>query len=77
MGFRVKGFERRGRRGQGCREREVWNGVLDGSGSIVLVGPSREERSQGRIGGEDSVVAVAMNPGRGKDGGETVQELEG
>jgi len=75
LGFRVPGFGRRGRRGQGRWEREIRNGILDGVG-MVLVGPSRDEGPQGGIGYEDPVVAVAMNPGRGKDGGETVQELQ-
>ena len=76
MRFRVLGLGRRGRRGQGHREWESPNGILDGGG-IVLVGPSRDQGAQGGIGSERPMVAVAMNPGWGKDGGETIQELEG
>jgi len=74
--IRVLGLGRRGRRGQGRWEWDISNGILDGGG-IVLVGPSRDQGAQGGIGSEDPVVAVSVNPGRGKDGGETVQELEG
>lgn len=67
---------RRGPGGQGRWEWESPNGILDGGG-LVLVGPSRDQGTQGGIGSERPVVAVAMNPGWGKDGGETIQELEG
>lgn len=43
---------------------------------VVLVGPGRDERPQGSVGGEDAVVTVAVDAGRGKDGRETVEELE-
>ena len=36
---------------------------------IILLGPGGDQRPQGRIGCEDPVVAVAVDSGRGKDGG--------
>jgi len=72
---RREGFDR-GRRGHRFRDREIPNGNPDGGG-IVLVGPSRDEGPEGRIGCEDPVVAVSVNPGRGENGGETVQKLQG
>jgi hypothetical protein len=35
-----------------------------------------DEGPQGRIGGEDAVVTVTVDAGRGKDRGQAVQELE-
>ena len=55
---------------RGFREREIWNGIGDGVG-MVLVGASRDEGPQGGIGCERPVVTMTMNPGRGKEGGET------
>ena len=77
MRIRVLGLGRRGGRGQGRWEWEIPHGIPDVVVGIVLVGPSRDQRPQGGIGSEDAVVAVAMNPGWGKDGGETIQKLEG
>jgi hypothetical protein len=64
---------RRGRRSQGklgIRARE-----LSGEG-IILLGPFGDEGPQGRVGGEDAVVAVAVEPGWRKDLGEGIEELE-
>jgi len=60
------GFGRGGRRSQG----KPGTGVLNGQG-IVLVGASRNEGSQRSVGGEDPVVAVAVDTGRGKDRGQS------
>ena len=66
-----------GSRGRGFwRKRKRWTGSLSGQG-ILLPGPGRDERSQGRIGGEDAMVAVAMDSGWGEDRGQAAQELEG
>jgi hypothetical protein len=43
---------------------------------IVLLGPGRDQRPQRSVGGEDPVVAVAVDAGRGEDRGQAVQELE-
>lgn len=48
-----------------------------GGEGVVLPGPGRDQPSQGRIGGEDAVVAVAVDPGWGKDRGEAIEELQG
>ena len=55
---------------------KTWSGDLRGEG-VVLLDPGRDQRSQGRVGGEDPVVAVAVEPGRRKDLGQPVQEIEG
>jgi hypothetical protein len=47
------------------------------SGEVVFfLGPSRDERPQGSVGGEDAVVTVAVDAGWREDLGESVQELE-
>jgi len=56
------------------RERQIWGEVL--GGGVVLLSPGGDEGPQGCIGGEDPVVSVAVDVGRGKEGGETVQELQ-
>jgi len=60
---------RRGRRGQG--EREILDGHLIGEG-VVLAGPFGDQGPQGRVGGEDPVVPVAVDPGRREDLGEAI-----
>ena len=42
---------------------------LSGAG-VVLLGPSRDQRSQRSIGGEDAMVAVPVDSGWGKERGE-------
>jgi hypothetical protein len=65
-----------GSRGRGgCRERTGGTGKLNEE-SVVLLGPFGDERSQGRIGGEDPMVAVAMNAGGREDRGQAIQETE-
>ena len=59
----------------GCWGESIETGDLSGQG-VVLLGPCGDQRSQGSIGGEDAVVPVAVDAGRGEDGGEPVQELE-
>ena len=59
----------------GCRERERGIGSVGGEG-IILPGLFGDQRSQGRIGGEDAVVAVAMDAGWRKNRGQAVQELQ-
>jgi hypothetical protein len=51
-------------------------GELSGEG-VVLVGPLGDQGPQGRVGGEDPVVAVAMDARRGENLGQAIQELEG
>jgi hypothetical protein len=64
-------------RGRGrCRERKRGPGSLSDEG-IVLLGPFGDEGSEGRIGGEDAVVAVTVDAGRRQDGGQAVEELQG
>ncbi len=41
---------------------------------VVLLSPGGDEAPEGGVGCEDAVVAVAVNAGWGKKGGETVQE---
>jgi hypothetical protein len=53
----------------------IETGDLSGQG-VVLLGPCGDQRSQGSIGGEDTVVLVVVDAGRGEDGGEPVQKLE-
>ena len=55
----------------------MWDEVLDGGGGVVLLSPGGDEGPEGRVGGEDAVVAVAVDPGWGREVGETVQELQG
>jgi hypothetical protein len=58
-----------------CRERKRGSGSLSGQGTVLL-GPGRDQRPQGSVGGEDAVVAVAVDVVQREDGGETIQELE-
>jgi hypothetical protein len=63
-------------RGRGfCRERKRGTGSLGGQG-VILPGPFGDEGSQGRIGGKDPVVSVAMDAGWGKDRGQAIQDTE-
>jgi hypothetical protein len=48
---------------------------MSGQG-VVLSGLGRDQRPQGSIGSEDTVVAVAVDAGWRKDRGEPVEELE-
>ena len=52
------------------------DGHLGGEG-VVLVGPLGDQGPEGRIGGEDTMVAVAVDPGWREDLGQAVEELEG
>ncbi len=45
-------------------------------GGVVLLGPGRDEGPQGGVGREDPVISVAVDARWGKEGGESVQELE-
>ena len=49
---------------------------LSGQG-VILLGPGRDQRPQRSVGGEDPMVAVAMDAGWGEDLGQAIQELEG
>jgi hypothetical protein len=64
------------RGGGGYRGRKRETGSLSGEG-IVLLGPFGDEGSQGRIGGKDTVVSVAVDAGWGEDRGQAIQELQG
>ena len=44
---------------------------------MVLLGPFGDEGSEGRIGGEDAVVAVTVDAGWRQDRGEPIEELQG
>jgi len=78
LGFRAGRWAgwlgRWGRRGRRKGKRGI--GGLKGEG-VVVVGPGRDQRSQGRVGSEDAMVAVTVDARWREDGGETVQELEG
>ena len=50
--------------------------ILAGGG-VVFLSPGGDEGPEGGVGCEDAVVAVAVNAGRRKDGGEAIQELQG
>ncbi|MCJ7627524.1 MAG: hypothetical protein MUO50_03950, partial [Longimicrobiales bacterium] len=69
---------RGGVRWLGCWERKARTGEWNGEG-IILVGPFDDEGPQWSLGGEDTVVtvAVAVDVGWGENRGEAVQELEG
>ena len=58
------------------RRETVETGDLSGQ-RVVLLGPGGDQRPQGRVGGEDPVVAVAVDAGRREDFGEPVQKLQG
>ena len=60
----------------GVAEAEDRDRSLSGEG-VVLLGPGRDQRPQGSVGGEDPVVAVTVDAGRREDLGEAVQELQG
>jgi hypothetical protein len=60
----------------GCWERETWTGELSGEG-VVLLGPGRDQGPQRSVRGENAVVAVTVDAGRGEDLGQAVQELQG
>ena len=49
----------------------MWGEGLSGEG-VALVGPFGDEVPEGRIGGEDAVVAVTVDTGRREDLGEPV-----
>ena len=71
LGWWTLWLGRRARRSQGrfgIRE-------LSGEG-VVLPGPFSDQRPQGSVGGEDAVVTVPVDAGRGEDRGQAVQELE-
>jgi hypothetical protein len=61
---------------RGCRERKRGLGSLSGQ-DIVLPGLLGDQRPQGRIGGKNPVVSVAVDAGWGEDLGQAVEELEG
>ena len=65
--------------GLGGGRRDLWFGrretveAGDLSGQrVVLLGPGRDQRPQGRVGGEDPVVTVAVDAGMWEDFGEPV-----
>jgi hypothetical protein len=49
---------------------------LPGGEGVALVGPFGDQAPEGSVGGEDAVVAVAVEVGWGEDRGQPVQELE-
>jgi len=55
----------------GCWERETWTGELSGEG-VVLLGPGRDQGPQRCVGGENAVVAVTVDAGRGENLGQAV-----
>jgi hypothetical protein len=68
------GFGGGGRFGLGRRD---WARVVRDGEGIVLPGLGGDEGPQGGVGCEDAVVTVAVDPGRGEDFGEAVDELQG
>ena len=54
-----------------------WTSEDQDGGGVVLPGPCGDKGSQGGIGGEDAVVAVAVNAGRREEVGDAVEELGG